>query len=489
MVILALASLTWQGDGKHDTNVHLANFFATGDAPMLKSLFLLCAVVFATFATAQTNVLVILADDMGIDTLELYQPSSTDPLPITPNIDGLAATGITFNNAWVTPWCSSTRAALHTGRHGWRTKIGTRIMNAPYTFSMQPSETTMAEYLSGTNLATGAIGKWHLGTNAGGNDDAPRVIGGWQEFRGTNWAVESANLYWNWTKWINGVAYPNQTNYLVSEQSADAEDWILDQHAANKPWLCYLAFQAPYELYHAPPEDLLNTPLPYSNNVCKTTTSGAIKRACFNAAIEAMDSEIGNLLGALQAQGALNNTLIIFLGDNGTPTDVNTYWPANQVKGTIFEGGLRVPFIIAGTPVVDPGRTSDALVNTVDIFKTVVSAQGIPVMPSNVAEDSIDMMPLVNNTIADTDHRAINYMTSFEPNGYFVARTVHQEAARDMQYKLIRDCLNGLDLFYDLNADPREALPPLCSGGGCPGTLTPAERKVYDKLSAQLQCK
>ncbi len=456
---------------------------------MLKSLFVLFPLVFVTFATAQTNVLVILADDMGIDTLDLYQPSSTDPLPVTDNINALAANGITFNNAWVTPWCSSTRAALHTGRHGWRTKIGTRIKNVPNAYSLNQQQVTMADYLANTNLATGAIGKWHLGTNGGGNDDAPRVAGGWDDFYGTNWALGSADDYWNWTKWINGVPYPNQTNYLVSEQSADAENWIINQHAAQNPWLCYLAFQAPYDLYHAPPAGLLNTPLPYSNDVCKNSTSGAVKRACYNAAIEAMDTEIGNLLNALQAAGALDNTLIIFLGDNGTPNQVNTYWPPNQVKGTVFEGGLRVPFIISGTPVVDPGRTSDALVNTVDIFKTVVSAQGIPLFTANVAEDSIDMMPLVNNTIADTDHRDINYMTHFEPNGYFVARTIHEEAARDMQYKLIRNCLTDFDMFYDLDADPKEEFPPLCSGSGCPGSLTPAQQQAYDALSAELQCK
>lgn len=92
---------------------------------MLKSLFVLFPLVVATFATAQTNILVILADDMGIDTLGLYVGADAGDLPQTETIDRLAREGITFNNAWVTPWCSSTRAALHTGRHGWRTKIGT----------------------------------------------------------------------------------------------------------------------------------------------------------------------------------------------------------------------------------------------------------------------------------------------------------------------------------------------------------------------------
>src|SRR5262249_14983720 len=154
--------------------------------------------------------------------------------------------------------------------------------------------------------------------------------------------------------------------YATTEQVDDA---IARIQAMPEPWFLYLAFNAPHQPFHAPPPNLHTYHL--FGNPDDTPDLH------FHAAIQAMDTEIGRLLSTL-SPAKRERTTIVFLGDNGTPNEAITPpFEPGKAKGTLYEGGVHVPLIVQGRGVRAPGRESDVLVNSVDLFPTVLALLGI----------------------------------------------------------------------------------------------------------------
>ena len=398
------------------------------------------AIAVSAMATQQ-NILLIIADDYGADGSSLYNSTNTGAsLPPTPNIKALAQTGVVFSRAYANPVCSPTRACLITGRYSFRTGIGDAIMG-PTSPSLKFSEFTLADAFaanSGLGYRVAQFGKWHLATGPG----SPNNIGGWPHFAGS---IPGALVsYTNWTKTIDGTSTANYTNYETTDVVNDAIAWI--QAQGNSPWFAWVAFNAPHTPLHKPPNSLC----PHYTGLSGTQADiNANPRPYFEAMVEALDTEMGRLLAAVDPA----KTHIIFLGDNGTTAQVlQPPYPSARGKSTLYEGGTKVPFIIAGPAVANPNRTNSTLVHAVDLYATILDLAGINMaatVPTNIVVDSKSLVPLLQTNATSTRHL---YTELFGDN---IVNNQDGRALRNEQFKLIQ--FNDThEEFYDLLADPYE---------------------------------
>ncbi len=430
---------------------------------MKRLLALLLAVAAATHA-AQQNILLIIADDYGSDSSSLYNSTNNGAsLPPTPNINSLAQSGVVFRNAYANPVCSPTRACIVTGRHCFRTGVGDVVLGGGGTLSA--AEFTLADAFaanSGLGYQVAQFGKWHLANGP----NSPSLIGGWPHFAGSiQGAVTNYN---NWNKTVNGSTTLNYTNYATTDVVNDAVAWI--QARGSQPWFAWVAFNAPHVPYHRPPTNLC----PHYASLTGTQTDiNNNTRKYYEAMTEALDTEIGRLLAAVNR----TNTHIIFIGDNGTPGQViQPPYSSARGKDTLYEGGIKVPFVVSGPAVTGGGRTNSTLVHVVDLYSTILEMAGINVaatVPTNVVLDSQSVVPAL---AATTDLTRLMYAELFNTNA---PSATDGRALRNDQFKLIRFDSAG-DAFYDLLADPTE-LTNLLSG-----TMTSTQLANYYSLQMKL---
>lgn len=407
----------------------------------------------------QPNIVMIVADDMGVDLLGAYGEGARPPC--TPRIDQLANEGVLFRNAWSNPTCTPTRAQLLSGQYGFRTGIGRTVTPSGETLrGLSETIPILPRVLEGYDSS--AIGKWHLapGTN---NADHPLRVG-FKYYAGSlfNLGVSGAGerSYWDWTKTINGHS-AHRTVYATIDTADDA---IARAAAMQPPWFLYVAFDAPHLPAHRPPESLCPTTgkcqqqyLPLGQ---KAGTASKVK-----AAVEALDTETGRIIDAVRAIDPA--AVIIFLGDNGTVRDATErpFIPAHA-KGSLYEGGINVPLIVS-VPGGAVGEC-DALVSTADLFATLTELAGMGAR----TEDSVSLVPYLYG-MTSTSLRQTVYAEKFRPNfdptaeTYHSRRRAHERAVRNERYKLIRRSgtrgARHRDEFFDLLKDPfelRNLMPP-----------------------------
>ncbi|MEI8342918.1 MAG: sulfatase-like hydrolase/transferase, partial [Verrucomicrobiota bacterium] len=312
----------------------------------------------------------------------------------------------------------------------------------------------------------------------------PCTIGGWPSFAGSLYGElrigrsMTGATYTNWTKVVSDGTSANTTTSTVSTYATtdvvnDAVSWIQTQTNAGKPWFAWCAFNAPHIPFH----------LPSPTSLCPhyTTLSGTTQDITahplnyYNAAVEALDTEIGRLLASVD----LTKTTVIFIGDNGTPGQVlQTPYSVGHGKGSLYEGGIRVPLIIRGPDVVSPGRSADVLTHVVDLNATILDLAGISTaatVPSGVTLDSQSLMPVLQNQPVS---RSRLYAELFDTN----APTTGGRTLRDDQYKIIR-LRTGIDQFFDLQADPYENTNLLADGVNA---MTATRQSYYYRLRFDL---
>ncbi len=355
----------------------------------------------------EDNVLILVADDLGTEMIGAYG-QGVDPAP-TPNIDRLAAEGVLFRNAWSQATCSPTRATIQTGRYGFRTGIGRVIETYSNEAALSPAEITLPEMLDrGTSgrYAHAAFGKWHLGSIPLGGNLAPNVAG-YRHYAGS--LEGQIPDYFDWIKVVDGRA-SRVTRYATSETVDDALQWI---EAQTGPWMCYVAFQAPHAPYHHPPGYLHTQVLPPEGPRPTCSSPGSDPRPFYKAMVEALDTEIGRLLDGLPPAMA-EHTTVIFLSDNGSESCVRA--PSSQGKGTLYRGGINIPFIVWGSRVRQAGECL-GLVNTTDVFATVADLADVdPGTLGDLAQDSVSLLPYLLDPERPSVRRWI-YAETFSPNG------------------------------------------------------------------------
>ena len=424
-------------------------------------------------ATRTSNVLLIVLDDVGMEALALYEPGPD--LPHTPTLEALAARGILFHNVWANPLCSPTRATILTGRYSFRTGVGVGTHRGDQPHNALPlTEVTLPAALDLVPYSPvhhAAFGKWHLSNDTTGGVLGPNLAG-FGHFAGTLFNLRWPDHYFYWPRVVNGTPSLS-TIYAVTVTVTDALDWI--QRQADRPWVVYLAFTAAHAPFQAPPAALHRIPLPVpAGQTCPRHQ----RRPCYLAMIEALDTEIGRLLAALPPAVAQQTTVIV-VGDNGTPHGVGGAWERPQrTKGTLYQGGIMVPMLIAGPAVRRPGRHSQALVNTTDLFATVFElAMGFPIqhiLPPQLPLDSVSLLPLLQGT--GTAVRDFAYAERFGDQ-----ESSHDgQAIRETRYKLLRFEADGREEFYNLRQDPGEQHNLLQHA------LTPRQQTHLTQLRARL---
>jgi len=380
------------------------------------------------------NVLVIMVDDLGWRDVDATIP--------TPSIDSLVAQGTTFSRVYSSPICSASRYAFLFGTHPFREQLGFWINAfAAGEVSIPLSRVAFPQVISAQGYRTLMTGKWHMNTvehlnSLGLNPyDAPRYFG-FETFRaGRIGNLSGMNTYTSWVRSDDGVT-SNSTEYNTSAIRRATADWW---QATPGPKFAYAAFQAAHEPYHVPPVELL--PPGYA--------LGGGNRGLFEAAIVALDTEIGNLLSVVD----MRDTMVIFLSDNGTPPDAiapDQEW--FKVKASAYEGGINVPAIVSGWGVRH-GAQSDALISMTDFYATLLDVLDVPV-PAGVAQDSVSFEPLLRDPRLPA--RDWVYAQIFTPNGPgphdFNAKAV-VTATRKLWYT------DGAEAFFDLASDPTESSP------------------------------
>jgi len=355
------------------------------------------------------NIIVILADDLGY--ADLGVQGSTDIR--TPHIDSLARSGTRFTDAYVTcTICAPSRAALVTGRY--QQRFGFEDIGGPQPapeFGLPPEEVTIAKYLQGGGYATAIIGKWDLGQ---GPDSLPNNTG-FDTFFGF---LPGANDYIRRSaateSMVNGRRHPifrnrtvvDEPEYLTDAFGREAERFI-KQHA-HQPFFLYLSFSAPHTPMEATEPYLDRFPDLYGG------------RRVYAAMVSAMDVAVGRVLAALESANLQENTLIIFLSDNGgasgarsTVPNFSDNRPLRGYKATYWEGGVRVPFIISWPARVRPNEVSAELISSLDILPTALAAAGIEPWADQPL-DGQDLLPLLGEQPSPVAAERTLYWRYFE---------------------------------------------------------------------------
>ena len=368
------------------------------------------------------NILLIIADDMGRDATFGFSEGSLKP--ITPHINSIKNNGITFQNFWSYPTCSPTRASIITGKYGYRTGV-------KWAGDVLPStEQSLQKYIkeeTGSRYNSAVIGKWHL---SGNNSSLDRSAFGIDYYAGLMGGGLQNYFQWNLT---NDQGTNLQSGYSSKIFTDLAMDWV---GAQDQPWFLWLAYNAPHTPFHKPPSIMHN------QGELTNYSEGIDPMPYYLAAIEAMDFQIGRLINGL-TQEERDNTIILFMGDNGTPNEVGqSPYPDNAVKGSLYQGGINVPLFVSGKGVQRTANDYNLLTST-DLFSTIAQLAGVD---SDEIHDSKSFMNLLT---ADDGQRAFQYSEMESPNA-------SKWAISNGDYKLIVRA-NGAQELYDLVSDPYES--------------------------------
>lgn len=503
----------------------------------------------ARAATAQTerpvgaprpNILLIIADDVGLDVttnmypgliddlVERYGPAGHDHPDYekiagkpasTPVLEDLARQGMVFSNAWAQPFCSPTRASILTGLFASRTNVLTPAD------PLSQNHTSLAQLLKDAGgYSTAVFGKWHMAGVPRGNVAYPGMKpleAGFELFKGNLHAA--LQTFWDYDYQIqDGDTAPSEwrteapperslpgiapTTYAPVVKAADTIDWIAAREAEDpdKPWFAWLAFNLSHATISRRPSqmvvpnaDTLNAAARAEMEACGGEFGTANLGSCtgeqvMRAMTSSMDTVIGKVLEAVDSLDP--NTYVIFIGDNGTPMygrpgldfiDNMYITRSGRGKATVYESGARVALAVKG-PGIEPGTRSDEFVHAADLFATILDLANVPVPRSvsnrqgtgSVSLDSVSLAPLLFGEAS-----ALR-----DPNeGFLLTETRGarpQVGARNASYKVV--CRGGAEIgdceLYDLIADPLEEYP-LEKPNDCndyrDGTWTPDDREWH----------
>ncbi|WP_428308789.1 sulfatase family protein [Lacipirellula sp.] len=373
------------------------------------------------------NVIVILADDLGWGELGAQ---GNKQIP-TPNIDSIPANGVKFTQGYVSgPYCSPTRAGLVTGRY--QTRFG-HEWNPPQkpNAGLPVDQKTIADYLKSAGYATGVVGKWHLGV-----DEKFRPSKrGFDEFYGT-----LANTPFFHPQLVDSKISDNPKRvedpefYTTDAYGKRAVEFITEHK--DEPFFLYLPFNA----QHAP----LEAPQKYLDRFPEIKDE---KRKHFAAILSATDDAIGDVLKSLKDNGIEENTLVIYLADNGGPTQGTTSsnLPLRGVKMTTLEGGVRVPFYAQWKGKIPAGQVYENPIIQLDIIPTALAAAGVAVNPDWQLE-GVDLLPYITGKNEAAPHDALFW------------RLGEQWAVRKGDWKLVASRIDGPQpRLFNLSEDIGEA--------------------------------
>ena len=317
----------------------------------------------------RSNIIVILTDDIGLDQTAAWLEHPAPPP--TPTLSALACAGMRFDRTYSHPSCSPSRATLLTGRMPSRYGIG-RWLGDTGSWGLPLSEITLPEMLADAGYSAGLAGKWHLAAATSPDAAQHSLQQGFAHHRGSLSNITFAlgtghtpRTYWQWERLEDGEPAWT-TDYNLSTTTDDAIE-LLD--LLPEPFFLYVAYNSAHEPLHRPPDELLLDP--------SAVSSDSEDLVLYQAMVTATDLEIGRLLMSIE-QDVLEDTLVVYLSDNGTPRwGITAPLDPNRGKGTAYEGGVHVPFIAAGPGVSTAGSRTSSLVSFADLFPTFAELAGV----------------------------------------------------------------------------------------------------------------
>lgn len=408
-------------------------------------------------AVPRPNVVIILADDLGYGDVQCYNPESGKIR--TPHIDRLATQGMRFTDGHTSSGvCSPTRYALLTGRYHWRTRLQSGIVEHLGSPLIAPDRLTIASLAKQHGYRTACIGKWHLGWDwnipaeqkemfAPGRAVSPPVTDayravwkeffsrpiaggpttrGFDEYFGTDVPNQSPYCFIANDRTVGipsvflplallkphlaGLAGPALENWklegILPALGDRAVDFISRQTQARQPFLLYLPLTAPHT--------------PIAPNAEWGGRSGL---GAYGDFVMETDAVVGRVLAALETSGAAENTLVIFTSDNGCAPQAYAQMkakghassgPLRDFKGSVYEGGHRVPLIVRWPGVVRPGSVSRQLVHQADFIATLADLLGTT-LPPTAGEDSFSLLPLLRGDDRPVRENAVSCAASGIP--------------------------------------------------------------------------
>lgn len=399
---------------------------------MMRRTFLISCIVLSLGSVADAadaakpNLILILADDLGYECLGCNGSTSYK----TPVLDRLAADGMRFRHCYVQPLCTPTRVQLMTGQYNIRNYIHFGLL--------EPNATTFAHLLKRAGYTTAIAGKWQLD----GGFEGPKKFG-FDEY--CLWQLtRRPPRYANPGLEING----KQVDYSNGEYGPDlVSDYALDFITRNKsrPFFLYYPMMLTHAPYQPTPDSPDWDPKAKGEQV-------HIDKKHFGDMVGYMDKLVGKLVAKLDEHGLRQNTLLLFVGDNGTGRGTISRMGDVTVvggKGTTATTGMHVPFVANWPGVIPGGRVSDDLIDSTDFLPTLCAAAGAAI-PKDLPLDGRSFLPQLRGEKGQP--RDWTYCW-YAPNQNGRVDTPREFAA-DQRYKLYR----GGD-FYDYSADPQEKKP------------------------------
>ena len=391
---------------------------------------LACAALASPLAAASgSNIVLIVSDDQG------YADISCHPHPAevsTPNMDRIAAEGARMTDGYAScPVCAPTRAGILTGRYQQRFGFYTASDSRA---GLPLSETTLADLLREAGYATGIFGKWHLGyeppfrpLSRGFNTFYGFLGHGGHDYFDLSITDPMRSIY-------RDSAPIDDTGYLTRNLTREAISFI--EANRDRPFFAYVPYNAVHNPLQAPEETIRR----FSNPDPKRNT--------YLAMLEILDEGVGAILDTLDRLGLAEDTLVIFLSDNGGARGTSAdNGELRGYKHSVYEGGLRVPFLLRWPSRIPAGTVSDEPVISVDVFSTALAAARVA-LPQGNAVDSRDLLPALTESLERPLHEALywNWIDKDSDKGW---------AIRKGRWKLLAD--KGGPELYDIEADVSES--------------------------------
>ena len=387
------------------------------------------------------NIILIMTDDQGWAQVGFHG----NPFIRTPTLDRMAAESTEFTQFYVEPKCAPTRAALLTGRHGYRSRVVDTYLGRTL---LEPEAVTLAELLAENGYATGIFGKWHLGDNF----PLRPMDQGFQEtlvHRGGGLgqpAGPPGNTYWDPVLEHNGESKKYE-GYCTKIFTDALIDFV--RANSNQPFFGYLATNVPHGPFDVDEEWIE----PYREMGLPERTARVY------GMIEEFDQNLDRLFQELDTLGLAERTVVVFLTDNG-PTQQTFTAGLKERKGCAYEGGTRVPFLFRWPGKVAPGRKLDRIAAHIDVVPTVLEAAGIGPLAQPL--DGVSLWPLLSGATAPEDwpDRTI-YLQNHRGD---IPQLNRNASARTQRWKIVQPLGKATDPMppgakfelYDMSVDPGE---------------------------------
>jgi arylsulfatase A-like enzyme len=383
------------------------------------------------------NIVILLADDMGWGDLHI----NSNKMVETPVLDGLAAQSMSLERFYVCPLSAPTRSEMLTGRYFLRT--GVSSVSQGYE-NMRSDEVTIAEVLKKNGYSTGCFGKWH---NGGYYKQHP-LRKGFDEY--TGFCNGHFGYYYD-MEFVHNDTTIISSGYTTDFFTDMALDFI-DRHK-DGPFFCYVPYNVPHSPFQVPQQYFSK----YNSTGLDSTLS------CVYGMVDNMDENAGRILKKLEDLKLMDNTIIIFFSDNG-PNTVRYNGGMKGIKGSVDEGGVRLPFYIKWENKIKPGKT-EQLAQDIDILPTLLGLCGITYTPVKPL-DGTDLSSVISGKRKPFDR----YIFSRQAN---LLLKNNNSSVRNNKYRLVRTKTNTF--LYDMMNDPTQKTD-----------ISGSEKEIYNEMSAVL---